>query len=264
LAVVISALPFKFLPKEMTFLSWAGLKGAVPITLATFPLLAGVEGSVLLFNVVFFVVLVSAVTQGWSLSTVARLLKLGQPLDSITPISVEINALRHVDGEIVEYTVGPSARLAGQLLRDLALPYGAVVTLIVRGADVIMPRGVTPFRPGDHVFIAMRTRLKPLMDRLFDTSAETPPLPSGLTLAFHADSTVGQLQRFFGIPEPIWSNEPIRSFLEASGEEQPARLGPFLVGRGEDPDLVTLTYAPEPTSDAVDPGANLPETSAQG
>ena len=119
-AVLLSALPFGFRPKELAFLSWVGLKGAVPITLATFPLLAGAAGSELLFNVVFFVVLVSAVTQGWSLPVVARWLKLGQPLESTAPLAVEISALRHVDGDIVEYTVASSSRVAGR-----ALPRGS-------------------------------------------------------------------------------------------------------------------------------------------
>ena len=245
-AVVISAYPFRFSTKEMVFLSWVGLKGAVPITLATFPLMAGVEGSVELFNVVFFVVLVSAVTQGWSLPVVARWLGIGEPSSPTPPLSVEINALRHVDGEIVEYTVAPSARVAGQALRNLALPNGVVVTLVVRGTEVIMPRGATALRPGDHVFIAMRTRLKPLMDRLFDPYAETPPLENGLQLAFHAKSTVGQLHRFFGIPGPTWSNEPIVSLLEATEQGLPGRLGPFLVSPSDEPDYVTLTYIPEP------------------
>ncbi len=246
LAVAASALPFRFGVRELTFLSWVGLKGAVPITLATFPLMAGVEGSELLFNVVFFVVLVSAVTQGWSLPVVARWLGLGQPSDPAPPLSVEINALRHVDGEIVDYTVAPSARVAGQALRDLALPDGVVVTLVVRGGEVIMPRGATALRPGDHVFIAMRTWLKPLIDRLFDPFAETPPLSAGLTLAFHAQTTVGQLHRFFGIPGPTWSEEPVGSLLEAAEEGESARLGPFLVAHAEEPDFVTLTYAPVP------------------
>src|SRR5690606_33698857 len=107
-AVALSMLPFRFSTREITFLSWVGLKGAVPITLATFPLMAGVEGSELLFDVVFFVVLVSAVTQGWSLPAVAKRLGLAEPADPEPPLSVEINALRHVDGEIVEYTVAPS------------------------------------------------------------------------------------------------------------------------------------------------------------
>ena len=121
LAVAVSALPFGFRPRELAFLSWVGLKGAVPITLATFPLMAGVPGSEVLFNAVFFVVLVSAMTQGWSLPVAARWLKLGRPADPSPPLSVEINALRHVDGEIVDYTVAPAARVAGQVLRDLGL-----------------------------------------------------------------------------------------------------------------------------------------------
>ncbi len=260
LAVVVSALPFGFRPREIVFLSWVGLKGAVPITLATFPLMAGMPGSELLFNVVFFVVLVSAITQGWSLPAVARWLGLGQPSDPAPPLSVEINALRHVDGEIVEYTVAPSARVAGQALRDLALPYGVVVTIVVRGGEVIMPRGATALRPGDHVFIAMQARLKPLMDRLFDPYAETPSLRPGLVLTFHADSKVGQLHRFFGIPGPTWSEEPIRALLDSAVAGQPVRMGPFLVAPGEEPEFVTLTYAPEPISPATGGGSSRADT----
>src|SRR5690606_6817023 len=127
-AVFVSTIPFRYRLPEFTLLSWVGLKGAVPITLATFPLTAGVEGAELLFDVVFFVVLVSAITQGWSLPVVARWLGLAQPSDGEPPVSVEINALRRVNGEIVEYTVAPSARVAGQALRDLALPDGVVMT----------------------------------------------------------------------------------------------------------------------------------------
>jgi len=244
LAVLASTPFFGFRSRELVFLSWVGLKGAVPITLATFPLMAGMEGSRLLFDVVFFVVLVSAVTQGWSLPTVAGWLGLARPADPSPPLSVEINALRHVDGEIVEYTVAPSARVAGQLLRDLALPDGVVVTLVVRGTEVIMPRGATALRPGDHVFIAMRAWLKPLMDRLFDPSAETPPLAPGLRLAFHAQTTVGQLHRFFGLPGPTWSEEPVGSLLERPEAGGPPSLGPFVVTPNPDPDYVTLTYEP--------------------
>ncbi len=260
LAVLISALPFGFRPRELTFLSWVGLKGAVPITLATFPLMAGVPNSDLIFNAVFFVVLVSAVTQGWSLPVVARWLRLGRPSDPEPPLSVEINALRHVDGEIVDYTVAPSARVAGQVLRDLALPDGAAVTLVVRGGEVIMPRGATALRPGDHVFVAMKTRLKPLMDRLFDPAAETPALEPGLTLAFHADSAVGQLHRFFGIPGPTWSEARVGALLDA-GDGRRARLGPFSVTPADEPDFVTLTLDPE--LDAPEHDADLPAHTIQ-
>lgn len=250
LAVVASALPFGFRPRELAFLSWVGLKGAVPITLATFPLMAGVPGSEVLFNAVFFVVLISAITQGWSLPVAARWLKLGCPADPSPPLSVEINALRHVDGEIVDYTVAPSARVAGQVLRDLAFPDGVVVTLVVRGEEVIMPRGATALRPGDHVFIALRSRLKPLIDRLFDPLAATLPLPPGFTLAFHAKSMVGELHRFFGIPGPTRAKEPVGTLLRETGGRRAARLGSFLITPGEEPDFVTLTFSPEP----VDPG----------
>ena len=246
-AVALSAGPFGFRLREMALLSWGGLKGAVPVTLATFPLLAGISGGEALFDVVFFVVLVSAVVQGSSLPAVARRLGLGTDAAPPPPLSVEVNALRHLDGEIVDYTVWPSARIAGQRLRDLTLPDGAAFSLVVRGDEVIVPRGATPLRPGDHAFVAMRSALKPLVDRLFDPDAATPPLPVGLTLHVAASATLGQLHRFFGFPGPTWASAPVASLLEAkadvaaTADEASVRLGPFAVTPGPEADLVTLT-----------------------
>lgn len=254
LAVVLSTLPFGFRPREVAFVSWVGLKGAVPITLATFPLTAGIAGAETLFNVVFFVVIVSAVTQGWSLAAVAKRLGLGRPADPAPPLSVEISALRHVEGEITDYTVPPSARVAGQELRALALPDGAAATLVVRGTDVIVPRGTTALRPGDHVFVAMHRRLKPLIDRLFDAEARTPDLPDGLALAFRAETTLGQLHRFFGLPAPTWSEVTLGEALSDPSRGTPPRLGPFVLSPGDEPDYVLVTHQPEIPRDAVSNG----------
>ncbi len=244
LAVLVSAWPFGFTARELTFLSWVGLKGAVPITLATFPLTAGVAGSEVLFNVVFFVVIVSAVTQGTSLPLVARWLGLGQPADPAPPLTVEISALRSVEGDIVDYTVAPSARVAGQQLRALALPDGAAATLVVRGQTVIVPRGSTALRPGDHVFVAMHRRLKPFIDRLFDPMAETPDLPAGLALAFHGGTTLGQLHRFFGLPAPTWSEVTLSEALVDPTCGTPPRLGPFVLAPGDEEGFVVVTHEP--------------------
>ena len=163
LAGAASALPFGFRLREGRVPGLGRARGAVPITLATSPMMAGVPGSQAIFDAAFFVVLVPVVTQGWSLPAVA---------------------LRHVDGEIVDYTVAPSARVAGRLLRELALPDGVAVALVVRGAEVVVPRGATALRPGDHVFVAVHDRLRPLVDALFDPDspgAPARPRPGGLS-----------------------------------------------------------------------------------
>lgn len=258
-AVACSAFWFRFNLRELSFLSWVGLKGAVPITLATFPLLAGMEGGGLIFNVVFFVVLVSAITQGWSLPLVARWLKLGVRIESTSPLTVEINALRHVDGEIVEYRVGAHSPVAGKALRDLALPYEVTVTLVVRGSEVIMPRGRTVLEPGDQVFVAMRRKVKPLLDCLFDTCAEPVILTPGQRIAFRADHTIGQLCGFFTLTCPSDPDRTLAALVEAAKSGPPARLGPFLVASGSDAGLVTLIFSPDngeqlPGCECIPPG----------
>lgn len=247
LAVWASALPFHFRRRELTFLSWVGLKGAVPITLATFPLLAGVPKSGQIFNAVFFVVLISAITQGWSLPLVARWLQIGRPADPAPALSVEINALRHVDGEIVDYTVKARTHVAGQRLRDLALPDGVVVSLIVRGCEVVMPRGTTVLMPGDHVFVAMRIRLEPLINRLFEPDPEPAVVPADLQLSFHAATTMEQLLSFYGMPPPaeldgVAAAESLGSRLAQSTANGGLRMGALHIRPGVDPEHVTVRW----------------------
>ena len=248
IAVALSAWPFRFRRRELVFLSWVGLKGAVPITLATFPLMAGIPQSHLVFNAVFFVVLVSAITQGWSLPLVARWLRIGRPADPTPPLSVEINALREVDGEIMDYTVKPGAPVAGVMLRELARPDGLVVTLVVRGRRVIMPRGATSLKPGDHVFVAVRSAVKPLVDRLFASADDLPPLPADLNLKFPAYTTRAQLKRFFALsealPGPAGADTLGRVVERASATGDPeARFGPLAIRREPNDDVVRVILA---------------------
>ncbi|MCP9860263.1 MULTISPECIES: potassium/proton antiporter [unclassified Cyanobium] len=250
LAVWASALPFQFRRRELTFLSWVGLKGAVPITLATFPLLAGVPKSGQIFNAVFFVVLISAITQGWSLPLVARWLQIGRPADPTPAMSVEINALRQVDGEILDYTVKARTHVAGQRLRDLALPDGVVVSLILRGREVVMPRGTTVLMPGDHVFVAMRMNLEPLIDRLFDPDPEPAEIPPGLRLSFHSATSVEQLHRFLGLPvphgiSPERAAQSLGFLLAQAAPQRQLAIGAACLHPGTDPDHVAVTLRSE-------------------
>jgi potassium/hydrogen antiporter len=188
-------------PRDVTLVAWVGLKGAVPIILATFPLLFGLPSGPLLFNVVFFVVLVSAFTQGWSLPVVARRLGLQQPAEPEPPVSLEITSLRDVDADIVDYVVGDSSRAANRLVRELALPESVVVAMISRAERLIPPRGSTRVLPGDHVFLVMQPGLRPLVDRVFiqDTGGVEDPLPALVEFPLMADMTVAELWEFYGI-----------------------------------------------------------------
>src|SRR5690606_862134 len=95
--------------REILFVSWVGLKGAVPVVLATFPLLLGLQGGDVIFDLVFFVVLVSAVLQGWTMPPLARFLGLQTTPPPEAPVSLEITSLKHVEGDIVDYTVVPDS-----------------------------------------------------------------------------------------------------------------------------------------------------------
>jgi len=188
--------------REQAFLSWVGLKGAVPITLATFPLLAGIPSASLLFDVVFFVVLVSAVLQGWSLPWVARRLKIDSPPRQEPPVTLEISSLHDVEGDIVDYYVDSDTRAAGRLVKELALPEEVVVALIVRDRQIKLPKGRTKIEVGDHVIVVLHPNVRPMVDRVFAKSnpeVADPPLPNSLEFPLKGSIKVSELESFYDV-----------------------------------------------------------------
>jgi cell volume regulation protein A len=167
LAVVPLLLPFRFSPRELVLISWVGLKGAVPIILATFPMLFGLPEGRLIFDVVFFVVLVSAILQGWTLPLLASRLGLEEASAPAPPISLELTALRDVNADVVDYPLTASSLLAGRSLSQVALPEGAVVAMISRANTLVPPRGSTVLTPGDHVFVILKEDMRGAVDRVF-------------------------------------------------------------------------------------------------
>jgi cell volume regulation protein A len=165
LATVPLLMPFRFSWQEHVLIAWVGLKGAVPIILATFPMMFDLENGRLLFNVVFFVVLVSAILQGWTLPVIASRLHLKDDRMPGPAVSLELMALRDINADIVDYAVYPGSPLAGRTVQQLRLPEGAVLAMISRGTQLIAPRGNTDIQIGDHLFIVTRADTKQQLDR---------------------------------------------------------------------------------------------------
>lgn len=199
LAVIPLLLPFKFTWRELTLISWVGLKGAVPIILATYPLMAGLPAGRMIFNVVFFVVLVSAVVQGGLLPWFARRLKLEEPPIPVAPLSLEITSLRDVDAEIVDYPVSRDSPIGGRLLRDLPLPEGAVVAMISRDKSLIPPRGSTTIEGGDHLFVVVNQESRSPVDAIFARRPGDGPAFLRAEFPLRGAVTAQDLKAMYGI-----------------------------------------------------------------
>jgi potassium/hydrogen antiporter len=153
LAVAASIAPFGYSWREQAFVSWAGLRGAVPIVLATFALSAGVAGSNTIFNAVFFVVLVSALLQTVTLDAAARRLGVASEAAPSYHPPVEVGAVQALGGDVFEYDVEQRDAIVGDRVGELGLPESALVILIVRAQQAIPPRGNTTLEPGDRVYV---------------------------------------------------------------------------------------------------------------
>lgn len=150
--------PFGFTGRERLFIGWAGLRGAVPIILATFPLVAGVPGSDFIFDVVFFVTFLSAAFQGSTLGPVARWLGLDTGAPVQASHSLELAPAGRINADLVHYDVKTGSHLIGCTLEELALPSGATVSALIRGNDIIPPRGGTRLDVGDALYILVQHR----------------------------------------------------------------------------------------------------------
>ncbi len=155
LSVYISLLPFgkRITNKSKLFISWVGLRGAAPIIFATYPVVAGVEGASQIFNIVFFVTLFSLLFQGMSLSKVARKLDLTEPYDD-RKMNFGIELPDDVAGALHEVTCTKQMLANGHQLKDLSFEKGALVMLIKRDEEYIVPNGSVELEPGD-VFLVI-------------------------------------------------------------------------------------------------------------
>ncbi|MEG3057171.1 MAG: potassium/proton antiporter [Methanoculleus sp.] len=152
-AVFITLLPWKMPLNEKVLVSWVGLRGAVPIILATYPLVAGVPDAALIFNIVFFIVLISALIHGTSIPTVARWLGLAAPLQEKRKLSREFEVDPNTPSELIELTIPPDASAVGQQVVDLGLPEGALIILMQKEGERFVPSGSTVIEAGDTLLL---------------------------------------------------------------------------------------------------------------
>lgn len=152
LSVFISLAPFrKISTASKSFISWVGLRGAAPILFATYPVVENVEGADLIFNIVFFITLLSLVIQGSSITGSARLLKLNEDMpEEENTFGVEVP---EEAGKLAEITLTEESLLHGNTLKELKLPEGMLVMMIKREDKFIVPNGSVELRAGDRLLI---------------------------------------------------------------------------------------------------------------
>ena len=168
---VATAIASAFSPfdvREKVMLSWAGLRGAIPIWLATFPVIAGVEGSSEIFNAIFFVVVSSTLIQGATFEPLARRLGVTSTSSALPQPLIETGIIRPLGGESLIWRINDGDAAAGHTIKDLGLPREALVNLIVRGDTAIPPRGSTALEVGDELHIVVRLEQLPRLERLTD------------------------------------------------------------------------------------------------
>jgi cell volume regulation protein A len=157
-----------FTVAERAVLSWAGLRGAVPVVLATFPVIDRVPDSRLFFNEVFFAVVISTLLQGTTVEWLARRLGVTTSEPALPRPLVETGTVRRLGAEIVEYPVAPDDAICGQLVRELGLPRDALLSVIVRGEEALLPRGSTRIEAADRLHVMVREEVAEEMDDLLE------------------------------------------------------------------------------------------------
>jgi cell volume regulation protein A len=152
---VVQPMPWR----ELSFLSWAGLRGAVPVVLTTIPLAAGLEGSQRLFDLVFVMVVIYTLLTGPTLPTAAKVLKVARRSE---PRGLEMEAapLERVAADLLQVSISPASRMHGVEVGELRLPPGASVSMVIRDGDTVVPERRTVLRHGDELLVVTPRRLR--------------------------------------------------------------------------------------------------------
>ncbi len=164
LSVVISMTPFRIPWRDQAFYSWAGLRGAVPVVLATVPATAGSPQLAGLYDLVFVLVVIFTLVQGPTLPWLAARLGLAEAYSS-RALHVEATPLEEMGADLLQVKVGEESRLHGVEVFELRLPVGANVTLVVRGGEAFVPQNSTMIRRGDDLLIVSTASARALAER---------------------------------------------------------------------------------------------------
>ena len=153
LSVFLTLAPFRVNGRTKTFISWVGLRGAVPIVFATFPLMAGLAKADMIFNIVFFISLTSVLLQGTSIPLVARWLHVSLPsrVKTVTPADILLS--EPINSEMVEFIISPESAVAGMKIVDLGFPQNARIALIKRENKYLIPDGMTVIEANDRLIV---------------------------------------------------------------------------------------------------------------
>lgn len=169
LAVLSCLVPLGFRWRELSFISWVGLRGAVPIVLAMFPLLAGIEHAREMFNVAFFVVLISLVVQGTTVAPFARWLRLDVRRHAQPRQRIELDVPGQTNYEVVGYTLEEDSAIVGKTLVSLPLPGSARIVGVIRRGALAPGSNRLRLRSGDHVYLIAPIRYVERLDQIFLT-----------------------------------------------------------------------------------------------
>ncbi|ROQ68345.1 potassium/proton antiporter (CPA1 family) [Streptomyces sp. 840.1] len=153
LEVFLALAPFRLPWQEKALMSWAGLRGAVPIVLATIPMVSGIDGSTRVFNIVFVLVIVYTLIQGPTLPWLAKALKIGQAPSEAADLGIESAPLERLRGHLLSVAIPAKSKMHGVEVGELRLPSGAAVTLVVRDDKSFVPTPPTVLRRGDELLV---------------------------------------------------------------------------------------------------------------
>jgi len=146
-------LPFKMSMRKKVMIGWVGLRGSVPIILATFPFMAGIPHADIYFNIVFFVVVASVFIQGTSIPFVSKILKLDVPLAYRRQYPIEFEKMEGIDAELTDVIVPYNSEVVGKRISDLNTPEKCLIVLISRDEKFIIPSGSVVIEGGDVLLV---------------------------------------------------------------------------------------------------------------
>nr|WP_234020536.1 potassium/proton antiporter [Streptomyces pristinaespiralis] len=162
--VFVSLVPFRIPWQEQVLMSWAGLRGAVPIIFATIPMVAGIEGNDRIFNIVFVLVVVYTLVQGPTLPWLAKRLRLGDT-SGAADLGIESAPLERLRGHLLSVAVPEESRMHGVEVAELRLPSGSAVTLVVRDGKSFVPLPSTVLRHGDELLVVATDPVRDAAER---------------------------------------------------------------------------------------------------